>query len=265
MLMTDSSSATPKIQPMAASFRFSVCPHDTAKNLAGWFLLNTYLQRKLGFGMHFEPADNFNVEREAVLAGGADFVYANPFSAFQYHRQRGFVPVAKPVALCDETLLVARAGEAPDPSQGLTIASATDKLIVHFLGLTILDELGWPPERMRYEYVGNHLKAAQAVITGKADAGFVFNETWQGMAATSRASLQVLGETRRRLACHCFCVGPALQDRVSDIQAILFDMHRDPAGKRVLDDLRFSGFEPIEADSMARLGALVAEAGEACV
>lgn len=242
---------------MAAQYRLSVCPHDTAKNLAGWFLLNTYLQRRLGFSMHFEPSDNFNVEREAVLAGGADFVYANPFSAWRFHQQRGFLPVAKPVEVCDETLLVARAGTAPDPSQGLTIASATDKLIVHFLGLTLLDELGWPLSKMRYEFVGNHLKAVQAVLAGKAEAGFVFNETWQGLSASSRAGLQVLGETRSRQACHCFCIGPALQPRLSEIRTILCTMHEDPAGQRVLEDLRFRAFEPLEEGALAALSTLL--------
>lgn len=238
---------------MVAKFRFSVCPHDTAKNLAGWFLLNTYLQRRLGFGMHFEPSENFNVEREAVLAGGADFVYANPFSAWRFHVQRGFVPVAKPVEVCDETLLVARAGSPPDPAQGLTIASATDKLVVHFLGLTLLDELGWPLPKMNYNFVGNHLKAVQAVLAGKADAAFVFNETWHGLSASSRAQLQVLGETRSRQACHCFCIGPSLVDRLSDIQTILCTMHNDPAGRRVLEDLRFQAFEPLAGDALTSL------------
>ena len=52
---------------MASEFQLSVCPHDTAKNLLGWFTLNTYLQRKLGIGIHFEPQDNFLVERQRVL------------------------------------------------------------------------------------------------------------------------------------------------------------------------------------------------------
>ena len=55
---------------MPPKYRLSVCPHDTAKNLAGWFLLNTYLQRRLGITMRFEPSENFNAEREQVLAGG---------------------------------------------------------------------------------------------------------------------------------------------------------------------------------------------------
>lgn len=241
---------------MPPKYRLSVCPHDTAKNLAGWFLLNTYLQRRLGFAMHFEPADNFNLEREAVLAGGADFVYANPYSAWRFQQERGFIPVAKPIEVCDETLLVARAGTPPDPSDGLTIASATDKLIVHFLGLTLLDQLKWPVRKMRYEFVGNHLKAVQAVLGGKAQAGFVFNETWNGLSANSRAELQVLAESRSRQACHCFCVGPALADRLPEIRTILCGMQEDPAGRRVLEDLRFRGFEPLQADALGALGEL---------
>ena len=50
-------------------YRLSVCPHDTAKNIAAWFLINTYLQKRLGLSMRFEPSDNFHAEREQVLAG----------------------------------------------------------------------------------------------------------------------------------------------------------------------------------------------------
>ena len=97
---------------MVTSFKLSVCPHDTAKNLLGWFTLNTYLQRKLGAGIHFEPQDSFLVERQAVLDDSFQVVYANPYSALVFARGRGFVPVARPAGVKDETLVVARAGVA---------------------------------------------------------------------------------------------------------------------------------------------------------
>lgn len=243
---------------VSTRYRLSVCPHDTAKNLAGWYVLNTYLQRKLGIAMRFEPADNFNIEREQVLAGGYHLVYANPYSALQFHRQRGFVPLARPVALFDETLLVAPAGK-PLPADGaLKIASATEKLIVHFLGLTLLDQLQIPLSRASYQFVGNHLKAAHAVLNGQADAAFVFNETWSGMAAKSRAELQVLAQTESRQASHCFCVGPELADRADEIRAVLCGMQADPAGLRILEDLRFQGFEAIDVAAVEQLAQLVA-------
>ena len=96
---------------MASEFQLSVCPHDTAKNLLGWFTLNTYLQRKLGIGIHFEPQDNFLIERKAVLEEEHHVVvYANPYSALCFASDKGFVPVARPVNVVDETIVVARAG-----------------------------------------------------------------------------------------------------------------------------------------------------------
>jgi phosphonate transport system substrate-binding protein len=241
----------------ATRYRLSVCPHDTAKNLAGWFVLNTYLQRKLGIAMRFEPADNFNIEREQVLAGGYHLVYANPFSALQFHRQRGFVPLARPIALFDETLLIAPAGQ-PLPHEGeLKIASATEKLIVHFLGLTLLDQLQIPLSRANYQFVGNHLKAAQAVLNGQANAAFVFNETWNGLATKTRAGLQVLAQTESRQASHCFCVGPELADRADDIRTLLCGMRDDPSGLRILEDLHFQGFEAVDVAAVERLAQLV--------
>ena len=238
-------------------YRLSVCPHDTAKNIAAWFLINTYLQKRLGLSMRFEPSDNFHAEREQVLAGGYQLVYANPFSALQYVQQRGFTPVARPVGVFDETLLVTREGMTLEPGRALKVATATDKLIVHFLGLTLLDGLGIRMGDCEFVSVGTHQKAAQAVLDGRCDAGFVFNETWQGLSGSTRAGLAVAAQTRSRQASHCFCVGPELAERADEIRDLLCTMSTDPAGQRVLEDLRFTGFEAMPADAVATLQALV--------
>lgn len=239
-------------------YRLSVCPHDTAKNLAGWFLINTYLQRQLNLSMRFEPCENFNTEREQVLAGGYHVVYANPYSALQYWRERHFIPVARPAGVFDETLLVARHNHPADLSQvstaaPLKVASATDKLIVHFLGLTLLNQLGVAMTDCQFEMVGNHLKAVHAVRDGRADVGFVFNETWQGLSDTSRSSLKVLAATQSHMASHCFCISPELAPRHAEIQAVLCGMGQDPAGRKILDDLRFQGFEPMATHELEAL------------
>ena len=153
---------------MVSQYKLSVCPHDTAKNLLGWFTLNTYLQRKLGTGIHFEPQDNFLIERKAVLEQEHHVVvYANPYSALCFARDKGFVPVARPVNVVDETIVVARAGaEVPAAPR---IASATDKLIIHNLGLKVLERVGIDSGASEFKFVGNHLNAAKAVLQGEAD------------------------------------------------------------------------------------------------
>lgn len=216
---------------MVSQYKLSVCPHDTAKNLLGWFTLNTYLQRKLGTGIHFDPQDNFLVERRTVLEQPHHVVvYANPYSALCFSRDKGFVPVARPVNVVDETIVVARAGaEVPAAPR---IASATDKLIIHNLGLQVLQ--------------------------GEADLGFVFNETWAGMNATTRSELQVIGESHDGHAFHCFMVAPEWADKREAIQQILCGMHLDPSGQKVLDDLKFKGFEPIGDEIIPVLSRLTA-------
>jgi len=236
---------------------FSVCPHDTAKNVAGWFLINTYLQRRLDRAIHFEPCENFNEERERVLAGGYQIVYANPYSALRYCEQRQFIPVARPAGIFDETLLIARAGESLPTHRPLKIASASDRLMVHFLGLTLLDKVGLSLADCQSQFVGNNLKVVQAVVNGSCEMGFLFNETWQGLSGKTQAGLQVLEQTRSQQAFHCFCIGPELADRADEVRRILCGMKDDPAGKRILEDLRFAAFEPTDLDSVRHLAGLI--------
>ncbi len=245
---------------MKTIYQLSVCPHDTAKNLAGWYLLNTYLQRNLGCDIHFNLQDNFIVERETVLAGGYHIAYANPYSALEYAEKLGFVPVARPVGVFDETLLVIRKGTKPLEMDSPKISTATKGLIVHALGCMELRKLGKDPEACEFIIAGNHMKATQAVIKGEADIGFVFNETWYGMNAVSRESLEVIAESREGLAFHSFCVSPEWQDKKSRLLEILSGMQQDEnGGKRILEDLKFKGFEAAPENTIALLEKVVAQ------
>lgn len=235
---------------MSVRANLSVCPHDTAKNLFGWFVLNTYLQRLLSQNIHFEPQQNFIAERNAVLENDYQIVYANPYSALVFEARKGFVPVAKVSGLYDETLLVARKDKALPDTGEIQIASATDKLIVHPLGRTLLPKIGLDESRVRYQLVGTHPKAAQAVLKGEAHAGFVFNETWRGLSASTKAELEVLGETTDGTAFHCFCVGPGWADRVDQVRSVLLGMNTDPKGKAILTDLGFANLEAVDSKSL---------------
>lgn len=236
-----------------SKYQLSVCPHDTAKFMVEWFHFNTYLQRKLGCGIHFEPQESFNREREAVLAGGFHITYANPFSACAYIQELGFIPIAKPIGVYDETMLVARKETGLPAQRPLRVASASDKLIVHALGLSLLDKLNIPIDECSFSLVGNHMKAAHAVIKGEADVGFVFNETWYGMAENTRQELQLLGETTDQVAFHCFLIAPEWSDRKEEIQRLLLDMADDPKGGSILRSLHFQGLEALSADALDTL------------
>ena len=238
---------------MSTRYRLSVSPHDTAKNLAGWFLLNTYLQRKLGVAMRFEPSDNFQTEQDQVLAGGFHLAYAHPFSALRYVHERGFVPVARPIGVYDETLLVSRQSAGLPVERPLRVASASEQLLVHVLGMTLLEQHGVGPDDCRLQFTGNHVRAVQAVLDGRADVGFVYNETWHGLSASTREALEIVSATARQAASHCFCVAPELADRLDEVRTVLCGMGADPSGRKILDDLHISGFEAMAANALDHL------------
>jgi phosphonate transport system substrate-binding protein len=238
--------------------QLSVCPHDTAKNLAGWYLLNTYLQRKLECDIHFNLQHDFIAEREAVLAGGHHIVYANPYSVLEFAEKLDFIPVARPIGVFDETLLIARKGTNLADSAALKVSTATKCLIVHALGCMELRKLGKDPSAFEFILTGNHLNAANAVIKGDADVGFVFNETWNGMSASSRESLEIIAESNQRDCYHCFCVSPQWQDRKEKVRDVLVGMHNDhDGGSHILEELKFKGFEPAPEDTISQLKAIV--------
>lgn len=243
--------------------QMSVCPHDTARNVYGWFFLNSYLQSRLGCRLRFEPQESFLAERDAVLAGGYGLVYANPYSAVLFARRQGFVPIARPTGIYDETYLVSRPGwTLPGPDTVVTVASATDQLIVHTLGVSLLSELGLTESRVRFQFTGNHPAAAKAVMDGAADLGFVFNETWDGLSAYTRSNVQILKRPEPGLAFHCFMVGPPMRDRAEDVADVLIGMSGSADAVEILQELSFPrGIQPVAAADLDALSALIPTAG----
>lgn len=236
-----------------SAFQMSVCPHDTAKNLTGWFLLNTYLQGRLDCRIHFEPKQNFLQEREDVLQGDYHIVYANPMSAVIFRQKLGFIPVARPIELFDNAVLVGNSGT---PQQApVRVASATDQLIVHPLGLSLLLQRGIVLKDCQFQFTGSHLGALKAVIKGDADFGIIYDETWDELAATTRQGVQEIARTHSQASYHCFCVAPAWTERAEKVKNLLCGMQDTPEGKRILDDLRFKGFEPVNVADFDALAA----------
>lgn len=247
-------------ESLGAVARFSVCPHDTAKNLAGWFLLNTYLQRHLECGLHFEPCDNFQQERERVFQGGYGLVYTNPFSALLFVEKLGFVPVARPIGLFDETIFIAPLDAVNLDRRPLRIAAASDRLAVFALGRHWLKQQGVAIPDCEFQFVGTHQKVVTTIIAGQADIGFVFDETWAGLSEHTRQQVQVFGASEEQRAYHCYCVAPAWLDKYERLQTVLCGMIDDPPGKSILTDLHFCGFEPLSREELVPLQQFVNEA-----
>jgi phosphonate transport system substrate-binding protein len=240
------------------TYKFTVCPHDTAQNLPGWFFLNTYLQRHTGMRIHFEPLDDFESQRRAVLEGSIQIVYANPFDAVLYAKELGFLPLVRRCACCDEAYILTRA-DSPISSLsetaggGCRLSSATDKTAVHALGVRLLKQAGACRNDFDIQLKGNYVSVIKTLTKGEADLGIVFNETYDGLSDLAKGQLKVLGETREGETFHLFCISPDLKGEAAELASVLMGMGDDPDGRQCLLDLGFEGFEGIDEAAFAKL------------
>ena len=124
------------------TFTFTVSPDFPPDHIAGWYVLNTVLQRRLGEQIHLELHDSFDQQRAAIAADTIDLIYANPFDAAVLVRERGFQAVARPEGVQDEAVLVVPTGspvtEVEDLLTGCRVA-CTDDPDVRMIGMIMLE------------------------------------------------------------------------------------------------------------------------------
>ena len=89
------------------TLQLTVSPDFSPDHIAGWYVFNTWLQRKLGVRIHLELYDDFDSQRQAIAANKVDLIYANPYDAAMLVREKGFVAIAA----CGDD---ARSGREPD-------------------------------------------------------------------------------------------------------------------------------------------------------
>ncbi|WP_414039875.1 phosphate/phosphite/phosphonate ABC transporter substrate-binding protein [Acidithiobacillus sp. M4-SHS-6] len=246
-----------------STLNFTVDPNYSGKNLPGWFLMNTYLQRHLGQVMHFQPQDDFDKGRAAVLSGHFDLVYANPFDWVQYQQKLGFRPIVKPRNHFDEVYLCGKT-EGPmhapqDFPARIRIASAHPGTLIHMVGLFLMDKADIDRARLEFVFTGSYQGVLKALLQGQADLGFLFDEVYLSASKLIRERLRIIDQSDDAFAFHAFCIGPRLFPQQDMLTDLLCAMDAELRGRVLLEDLGFAGFEAVSEDEMACLSTLADE------
>ncbi len=233
------------------TFQLTVSPDFPPNHIAGWYIFNTWLQKALDIPIHLELYPSFDAQREAIRQGKVDMIYANPYDAAMLIRERGFVALARPKGKMDEAVIVA-AADAPfasvdDLKPGTRVAMTNDPA-VNLLGMMMLEPAELDASSLETSEVESYPVAVKQVLQGKADIAFVLKEALEKLTATTRKQLKVLVESQIGDLYHTFVVGERLADRRDAIRDLLVNMHTDPKGKDVLENLGFEGWEPVSAD-----------------
>ena len=120
----------------------TVSPDFSPEHIAGWYVFNTWLQRRLGERIHLELYEDFAAQRQAIAADKVDLIYANPYDAAMLVREKGFVAIAAPRD-CPDEVVIAVPADSPaqsveDLQPGLRLAVTRDP-DVNLIGMILLE------------------------------------------------------------------------------------------------------------------------------
>ena len=231
------------------TYTFTVSPDFPPDHIAGWYVLNTFLQRTTGEHIHLELYDRFDQQRAAIAAGEIDLIYANPFDAATLVRDHGFVSLARPDGVRDEAMIVVREDSAfekiEDLPQGCRVAS-TDDPDVRMIGMIMLEPANLdattivPVERPTYVLV------AKALLSDDADVGVFLCDAYENLSGVTRSGMRPLVASHIGVISHMLMVGPRLAPQLDRLRGLLMGMNDDAAQRSIIEGLGFSGWLPVD-------------------
>lgn len=227
----------------------TVSPDFSPDHLSGWYIFNTWLQKAIDEPIHLQLYDDFSSQREAVKSDQVDLIYANPYDAAMLVREKGFLPVCKPVGKADEAILAVNdeyAAQAVEDLQPGVRVATTDDPDMHLIGMIMLEPADLNKDNVSIEVRDSYVLVAKDLLRGQADVGIFLAEAFNDLSGMVRKQLRPLVSSEIHVIHHSFMVGPKLADRRDRIREALLGMVDDPKGKGVLEAMGLSGWEPMD-------------------
>lgn len=235
------------------SYMFTVSPDFSPDHISGWYIFNTWLQKKSGESVHLEMYDSFQEQREAIETNKIDLIYANPFDAAMLVRKKGFLPLVKAEGVSDEAIIAVRTdSNVKDVSQltsGINVA-VTEDPDVHMMGMIMLEAADLDKNNVKTVSYDTYVLVAKSLLTGKADVGFFLAEAYDDLSNITRNQLRILVRSQISVIHHSLMIGPTLADRRTEVQEMLLSMVDDEKGTNVLEHLGFKAWVKVEDEEM---------------
>ncbi len=235
------------------AFIFTVSPDFSPDHLPGWYIFNTWLQKKTDTAIHLEMYNNFQSQREAIENDAIDLIYANPFDAAMLVRKKGFQPLVKAQGKSDEAIIAVNIeNSVTDVSQlnpGIKVAYTHDP-DVYLMGMIMLEAGNLDEKNIEPIISDTYVLVAKHLLKGEADVGIFLAEAYDGFSSVVKKKLRVIVRSQISVVHHCLMMGPKVLDKKEQFQKILIEMHADEKGQGVLNSLGFNAWEKVETDEM---------------
>ncbi len=222
---------------------------QTGHQLTGWYLFNTYLQRRMQKAIHFDES------QDVLNETNIDILFAKPFEACSMIKKHGFVPIMRPIAEADEVVILTRAGDERglEAFKQANVVTASKNSFVYILGRFLCDESELDSSKFNFTFSGNEIKSLQMLIKKKADLLFMLKKTYEGLSSFSKKNVRLLDESSTDFAFHLFSIAPGLEEERKTLHTILKEMADDEKGKGILEDIAFQGWCPVEEGELNML------------
>ncbi len=223
----------------------------TPKEYSNWYLFNTWLQRQLDSRVHLDIPISVDDLHRRVDADDVDIIYANPYDASMLIREKGFVPLVRPENKNDEMVIVASANNPIEDftclQPGCKIA-LTDDRDVKMIGMILIEPADLNSDNVEFMVVENGVVVAKKVMNGDADIGFILTKSYDTFSHLITDSLRVLIRSHIGVINHTLMVKPKMLEEIPNLAEILLNMHKDPAGKEILNSFNVEHWLSVEKE-----------------
>ncbi len=228
---------TTVIKPAENAKLSFVASLQSGSQLTGWYLFNTYIQRRLQRAIHFE-------QEQDKKSGNIDLFFAKPFEACSIIHKKNFIPIMRPIGEADEVVILVREDDSRELTDftNINVVTASEGSFVYLLGRFLCDENGLDSEQFSFHFAGNEIKALQMLIRKKADVLFMLKKTYDGLSSFGKKNIRIVDESKTDFAFHQFCVAPYMKKEAKELTTILEAMANDDKGKEILKDIQFEGW-----------------------
>lgn len=232
-------------------YTLSICPTTSTAAMSGWYILNTYLQKKLNIAMHIEVYDDFEAQRRAFENGEIDFIYANPYDATLLIRDLEFSALNKPDNSANEVIIVSKANTAfnslNDLQANTRIASANDPAI-NLVGMMLLESVDIDSTNSQSLECNSFIIAAKQVLKDEADIAFLPKAIYNNLSKIIKDQLQPVVSSEISVIHHIFAASRRSQELHPQLTQVLCDLNDSPAGTNILATIGIDSFSEMEQE-----------------
>ncbi|ACB32935.1 ABC-type phosphate/phosphonate transport system periplasmic component [Leptothrix cholodnii SP-6] len=234
------------------TLQLTVSPDFSPDYIAGWYVFNTWLQRRLGTRIHLELYDDFVSQRQAIAEDRVDVIYANPHDAAMLVREKGYTALAAPRNKPDEVVLAVQADAAAqrveDLQPGLKIAVTRDP-DVNLIGMILLEPADLHRDNTVTAQLSSYVLVAKQLLTGRADCGFFLKDAYDGLSAPIRRQMRPLVTSQISVVHHVLLASPRCAELHAPLRDLLLTMDGEADTRRILEGLGLTGWESQDPES----------------